>query len=56
MRDLSLTTTSVSERLIRINQNIRITIELHHEIMELFALHKLNLQTHMRSHPVGLDV
>ena len=26
------------------------------EIMVLFILHKLILQTHMRSHPVGLDV
>ena len=24
-----------------------------HEIMALFVLHKLNLQTHMRSYPVG---
>ena len=30
--------------------------ELTHEIMALFALHKLILQTGMRSHPVGLDV
>ena len=27
-----------------------------YEIMALFVLHKLNLQTHMRSYPVGLDV
>ena len=27
-----------------------------HEIMVLFGLRKLILQTHMRSHPVGLDV
>ena len=27
-----------------------------HEIMALFVLHKLILQTHMPSHPVGLDV
>ena len=27
-----------------------------HEIMALFVLHKLILQTRMRSHPVGLDV
>ena len=27
-----------------------------HEIMILFVLHKLILQKHMRSHPVGLDV
>ena len=27
-----------------------------HEIMALFILHKLILQTPMRSHPVGLDV
>ena len=27
-----------------------------HEIMALFVLRKLILQTHMRSHPVGLDV
>ena len=27
-----------------------------HEIMALFVLRKLILQTHMRSHPLGLDV
>ena len=27
-----------------------------HEIMALFDLRKFNLQTRMRSHPVGLDV
>ena len=27
-----------------------------HEIIALFVLRKLILQTHMRSHPVGLDV
>ena len=27
-----------------------------HEIMAFFVLRKLNLQTRMRSHPVGLDV
>ena len=27
-----------------------------HEIMALFVLRKLILQTRMRSHPVGLDV
>ena len=31
-------------------------IELAHEIMALCVLRKLILQTHMRSHPVGLDV
>ena len=31
-------------------------IEPAHEIMALFVLHKLILQTRMRSHPVGLDV
>ena len=31
-------------------------IESTHEIMALIALRKLNLQTRMRSHPVGLDV
>ena len=30
--------------------------ELAHEIMALFVLRKLILQTRMRSHPVGLDV
>ena len=30
--------------------------ELSHEIMALFVLRKLILQTRMRSHPVGLDV
>ena len=32
------------------------TIELSHEIIVLFMLHKLFLQTRMRSHPKGLDV
>ena len=32
------------------------TFELFHEIMVLFVLHKLFLQTCMRSHPEGLDV
>ena len=32
------------------------TFEPSHEIMILFILRKLILQTHMRSHPVGLDV
>ena len=27
-----------------------------HEIIELLVLHKLILQTHMLSHPVGLDI
>ena len=27
-----------------------------HESMVLFVLRKLNLQTHMRSHPIGLDI
>ena len=27
-----------------------------HETMVLFILHKLNLQMHMSSHPVGLEV
>ena len=31
-------------------------IEPAHEIMSLFVLRKLILQTRMRSHPVGLDV
>ena len=31
-------------------------IEPSHEIMVLFVLLKLILQTRMRSHPVGLDV
>ena len=31
-------------------------IEPEHEIMALFVLRKLILQTRMRSHPVGLDV
>ena len=31
-------------------------IEPAHEIMALFVLHKLILQTRMRNHPVGLDV
>ena len=34
----------------------RITFEPSLEIMALFVLRKLILQTHMRSHPVGLDV
>ena len=33
-----------------------IIIEPSHEIMALFVLRKLTLQTRMRSHPVGLDV
>ena len=32
------------------------TNEPSHEIMALFILRKLILQTRMRSHPVGLDV
>ena len=32
------------------------TYEPSYEIMALFVLRKLILQTHMRSHPVGLDV
>ena len=32
------------------------TFEPAHEIMALFVLRKLILQTHMRSHPVGLEV
>ena len=31
-------------------------LEPAHEIMALFVLRKLILQTRMRSHPVGLDV
>ena len=32
------------------------TIKPCHEIVVLFVLHKLILQSHVRSHPVGLDV
>ena len=35
---------------------VNIIFEPSHEIMELFVLRKLILQTRMRSHPVGLDV
>ena len=43
---------SIPERyLVLANEN-----EPSHEIMVLFVLCKLILQTHMRSHPVGLDV
>ena len=35
---------------------LRFIFEPSHEIMALFVLHKLILQTRMRSHPVGLDV
>ena len=36
--------------------SIVISYEPCHEIMALFVLRKLILQTRMRSHPVGLDV
>ena len=39
----------------RMKNNNR-TFEPSHEIMSLFVLRKLILQTRMRSHPVGLDV
>ena len=35
---------------------LNLTNEPSHEIMELFVLRKLIVQTRMRSHPVGLDV
>ena len=35
---------------------ITTVFEPSHEIMVLFVLHRLILQTHMHSHPVGLDV
>ena len=41
------------EQIVRGNYCI---IEPSHEIMALFVLHKLILQTCIRSHPVGLDV
>ena len=41
--------------MMRFNDNQR-TIEPFHEIMALFVLRKLILQTRMRSHPVGLGV
>ena len=37
-------------------KHYKITTEPSHEIMVLFALRKLILQTRMRSHPLGLDV
>ena len=37
-------------------KHYKITIEPSHEIMVLFVLRKLILQTRMRSHPLGLDV
>ena len=37
-------------------KQILITNEPTHEILALFVLRKFILQTHMRSHPVGLDV
>ena len=37
-------------------RHFKTSIEPYHEIMALFVLRKLILQTHMRSHPVGLDV
>ena len=40
----------------RIQQNHTTKIEPAHHIMAGFVLRKLILQTHMRSHPVGLDV
>ena len=42
--------------LINNGNSIALHIELAHEIMALFVLSKLILQTCMRSHPVGLDV
>ena len=36
--------------------NHKVTIVPSHEIMVLFVLRKLILQTHMNSHPVSLDV
>ena len=35
---------------------LNIQTEPCHEVMVLFVLRKLILQTRMRSHPVGLDV
>ena len=35
---------------------VKVKNEPSHEIMVHFVLRKLILQTHMRSHPVGLDV
>ena len=43
-------------RSIKETETHKCTFEPAHEIMALFVLHKLILQTRMRSHPVGLDV
>ena len=43
----------------RVKSNVSVTlfwIEPSHENMALFVLRKLIIQTHMRTHPVGLDV
>ena len=39
-----------------VQRYLQVINEPAHEIMALFVLHKLILQTRMRSHPVGLDV